>query len=234
MGQEAREAEAVCLNKGQTSVTVAAVALGAVLLTAGGFLVTWGLHDGSGSASVKYPPPEAQVIPRDVGTSVPVPTVKPTARPMAGSDPVRIEIPKLALDAPVMRLGLNEDGTIQVPPLDNHDLAGWYTGSVTPGQNGSSVIIGHVDNYAGASVFYAIKNLKPGDRVSVERADGSTAAFAVDGVLKTAKVAFPSSAVYGNTAYPSLRLVTCGGPFDKATGEYLDNIVVYAHLITSG
>lgn len=229
----ASAAEAVFLNEERASVTVLAVALGAALLATGGFLLVWGTLGASGTA-VRTPPPGAQDIPRDVGTGVPVPVVMPTAPPMPESVPVRIEIAKLAVDAPVMRLGLNKNGTVQVPPLNNHDLAGWYTGSVTPGQDGSSVILGHVDSYEGGSVFYAIKNLKPGDRVSVTRADGSTAAFAVDGVQKVAKVAFPSSAVYGNTAYPSLRLVTCGGPFDQATGEYQDNIVVYAHLAASG
>jgi sortase family protein len=163
-----------------------------------------------------------------------MPVVMPAAPPMPASVPVRIEIAKLAVDAPLMRLGLNKDGTVQVPPLSDHDLAGWYTGSVTPGQDGSSVILGHVDSYSGGSVFFSIKTLKPGDRLAVARADGSTAAFVVDGVQKVAKVAFPSSAVYGNTGYPSLRLITCGGPFDEATGEYQDNIVVYAHLAESG
>jgi sortase (surface protein transpeptidase) len=163
-----------------------------------------------------------------------MPLLMVTAPPMPASVPVRIEIAKLGVDAPVTALGLNPDGTVQVPPLSNHNLAGWYTGSVTPGQEGSAVILGHVDSYAGASVFYAIKNLAPGDQVSIVRADGSTAVFAVDSVQMVAKVAFPSGSVYGNTAYPSLRLITCGGPFDAATGEYKDNIVVYAHLTASG
>ena len=231
MGQGA--AEAVSLTKGGAAVTVLAVALGLLLLAGGGFLLVWGPLGESGTA-VRLPPPGAQDIPRDVGTSVPAPIVVPTAPPMSASVPVRIEIAKLAVDAPVMRLGLNKDGTVQVPPLGDHDLAGWYTGSVTPGQDGSSVILGHVDSYSGGSVFFSIKTLKPGDRLTVARADGSTAAFVVDGVQKVAKVAFPSSAVYGNTAYPSLRLITCGGPFDEATGEYQDNIVVYAHLAASG
>jgi hypothetical protein len=226
-------AEAVSLTKGGAAVTVLAVALGALLLAGGGFLLVWGPLGGSGT-TVRLPPPGAQDIPRDVGTSVPVPVVMPAAPPMPASVPVRIEIAKLAVDAPLMRLGLNKDGTVQVPPLSDHDLAGWYAGSVTPGQDGSSVILGHVDSYSGGSVFFSIKNLKPGDRMTVARADGSTAAFVVDGVQKAEKVAFPSSAVYGNTAYPSLRLVTCGGPFDEATGEYQDNIVVYAHLAASG
>jgi len=225
-------AEAVFLTKLRASVTVLAVVLAVVLLTAGGFLLVWGLAGGPDTAG-RFPPPAAQEIPRDVSTTAPAPVAMITAPPMAAAVPVRIEIAKLDVDAPVMQLGLNQDGTVQVPPLNDHDLAGWYTGSVTPGQDGSSVILGHVDSYEGASVFFAIKNLNPGDLVTIVRADGSTAIFAVDGVQKVAKVAFPSSAVYGNTAYPSLRLVTCGGPFNSATGEYQDNIVVYAHLAGS-
>jgi hypothetical protein len=209
------------------------VALGAVLCAAGSFVLVWGLSGWSDSM-VRQPPPAAQAIPVDVGTEVPAPVAVQTALPLAASVPVRIEIARLGVDAPVMRLGRSADGTVQVPPLDDHNLAGWYTGSVMPGQDGSSVILGHVDSYAGASVFFTIKDLQPGDLVDVVRADGSTAVFAVDGVQKVAKVTFPAGTVYGNTAYPSLRLVTCGGPFNAATGEYQDNIVVYAHLVPSG
>jgi LPXTG-site transpeptidase (sortase) family protein len=195
------------------------------VLGAGGFLVVRGLSDGSAQ-----PPAAASQIPSNVGTAVPTPAGRPTAAPLAASTPVRIEIPSIDVDAPVMRLGLNSDGSIQVPPLTNHNLTGWYDGSVTPGQDGSSVIIGHVDYLSGISVFYYIKTLRPGDTIKVVRADGSTAVFTVDGVQKVVKTTFPTSAVYGNVSYPSLRLVTCGGPFDSATGQYLDNIVVYAHL----
>jgi sortase (surface protein transpeptidase) len=80
-------------------------------------------------------------------------------------------------------------------------------------------------------VFYYLKNLRAGDRVYVTLADGRVATFAVDGVQKVAKDAFPTASIYGKADYPSLRLVTCGGPFDKATGHYVDNIIVYAHLI---
>jgi sortase (surface protein transpeptidase) len=117
-----------------------------------------------------------------------------------------------------------------VPPLDNHNLAGWYDRSVTPGAKGTSVILGHVDDYAGPSVFFNIKNLKAGDAVDVTRADGETAVFDVDGVQKATKAHFPTSDVFGNVPYAALRLVTCGGPFDPKTGEYLDSIIVYAHL----
>ena len=200
---------------------------GLILLAVGGLVV---LHAMAGGVSL--PPASAQQIPVTVGTAVPAPVgLSHMAPPLPPSTPVRIEIPALAVNAPVMRLGRNSDGTVQVPPLDNHDLAGWYGGSVTPGQAGSSVILGHVDSYAGPSVFFSIKNLLRGDQIDVVRADGTVAAFAVDGVQKVAKVVFPTSAVYGSVPYPGLRLVTCGGPFDAGRGQYLDNIVVYAHLI---
>ena len=131
-----------------------------------------------------------------------------------------------------MRLGRAADGSVQVPPLASHDLAGWYDRSVTPGQDGTSIILGHVDTVTGSSVFYSIKDLTRGKRVEVVRADGKTATFSVDGVQEVAKATFPSAEIYGNTRYPELRLITCGGPFDTATRQYLDNIVVYTHLVS--
>jgi sortase (surface protein transpeptidase) len=201
--------------------------IGALLAVAGVFVITRALTRGAGAL-----PAAALVIPANVGTAVPSPSVVPTAAPLAASAPVRIEIPVLGVSAPVMRLGLNGDGTVQVPPLGNHNLAGWYDGSVTPGQRGSSIILGHVDSYTGISVFFYIKNLRPGDQIKIARADGSTAVFAVDGVQKVKKSTFPTHAIYGNVSYPGLRLITCGGPFDTGAGQYLDNIVVYSHLIS--
>jgi LPXTG-site transpeptidase (sortase) family protein len=130
-----------------------------------------------------------------------------------------------------MEVGQNADGTVQVPPLDEHNLTGWYRYGPAPGQRGPAVILGHVDSLTGISVFYYLKDLRAGDRVYVTLADGKVATFAVDGVQKVAKDAFPTASIYGKADYPSLRLVTCGGPFDKATGHYVDNIIVYAHLI---
>ena len=201
-----------------------ATLLGVLLLLAGGFVAFWAIAGPSG------PPAEAQAIPVTIGTAVPEVNGSPVAQPLAPSVPVRIKIPAIAVDAPVMKLGLNADGTVEVPPLDNHDLAGWYTGSVTPGAQGAAVMLGHVDSWSGGSVFFKIKNLKHGDKVDVSRANGSTAVFTVDGLQKAVKVAFPTSQVYGSPGYPALRLITCGGPFDAATGSYLDNIIVYAHL----
>ena len=200
--------------------------VGLVLVAVGAFIVAHALGTGS-----KLPPAAAQEIPATVGTSVPfAPNPASVVAPLPASSPMTIEIPAIKVDAPVTRLDLNANGTIQVPPLSDHNLAGWYDRSVMPGAKGTSVILGHVDDYAGPSVFYNIKNLRKGEAIYVNRADGVTAEFAVDGVQKAAKTNFPTSDVYGNVPYPALRLVTCGGPFDAKSGQYLDSIVVYAHL----
>jgi sortase (surface protein transpeptidase) len=200
--------------------------VGLVLVAVGAFIVAHALSAGS-----KLPPAAAQEIPVTVGTKVPfAPNPASVAAPLRTSTPMTIVIPAIGVNAPVTHLDLNTDGTIQVPPLNDHNLAGWYDRSVTPGAKGTSVIIGHVDDYAGPSVFYDIKNLRKGEAIDVVRADGTTAVFAVDGVQKAVKTNFPTSDVYGNVPYPALRLVTCGGPFDAKSGEYLDSIVVYAHL----
>ena len=201
--------------------------VGLVLVAIGAFVVAHALTAGS-----QLPPAAAQDIPKSVGTSVPfAPDAAAVGAPLPASTPMTIEIPAIKVDAPVTRLGLNADGSVQVPPLDNHNLAGWYDRSVTPGAKGTSVILGHVDDYAGPSVFFNIKNLQKGDKIDVVRADGTTAVFEVDGVQKATKTNFPTSDVYGNVPYPALRLVTCGGPFDSQSGQYLDSIVVYAHLV---
>lgn len=207
---------------------LAALALGVAMVAAGAFAVVVALNGGPGHQMGG----EATQIPSWVGDSPPKLASAPRAAPLPPSEPVRIEIPSLGVNAPVMRLGQDPDGAVQVPPLGNRNLAGWYDRTVLPGQAGTSVILGHVDNFTGTSVFFSIKLLRPGDTVKVVRADGKTAEFSVDGVQKVAKATFPSSAIYGNTRYPGLRLITCGGPFDSATRQYLDNIVVYSHLVS--
>ncbi len=161
---------------------------------------------------------------------MPQPGSAPTAAPMAASRPVRIEIPRLDVDEPVMRLGLAATGTAEVPPLANHNLAGWYDGSVTRGRKAPRSSWGTSIRSPGISVFFYIKTLRPGNKIEIVRANGSTAVSTVDGVQKVVKASFPTSDVYGNVGYPGLRLVTCGGPFNTATRQYLDNVVVYAHL----
>jgi sortase (surface protein transpeptidase) len=203
-------------------------ALAAAVACAGGASVAaFGVFDG--------PPAHAGAtyIPPSITTVAPRLASDPGARPLARSAPVRIRIPGIGVNAPVMKLGRDADGTVQVPPLAEHNLTGWYRYGPSPGQRGPAVILGHVDSTTGISVFYYLRNLHAGDTVYVTLADGKVAAFAVDGLQRVAKDAFPTASVYGKAGYPSLRLITCGGPFDQATGHYTDNIIVYAHLAGS-
>jgi sortase (surface protein transpeptidase) len=108
--------------------------------------------------------------------------------------------------------------------------AGWYQHSVTPGQVGPPVILGHVDSTSGPGIFYRLGSLRPGDTVTITRADGKTVTFVITGVRQYAKTAFPTLDVYGNTTVPTIRLVTCGGTFDSVTHHYLSNIVAYGEL----
>jgi sortase (surface protein transpeptidase) len=203
-------------------------ALAAAVACAGGASVTaFGLFDGAPAHA------GATYIPPSITTVAPRLASDPRARPLARSAPVKIRIPGIAVNAPVMKLGRDADGTVQVPPLAEHNLTGWYRYGPSPGQRGPAVILGHVDSTAGISVFYYLRNLHAGDKVYVTLADGKVATFAVDGLQRVAKDAFPTASVYGKARYPSLRLITCGGPFDQATGHYLDNIIVYAHLVGS-
>jgi sortase (surface protein transpeptidase) len=171
-------------------------------------------------------------LPKGASTA-PAPAVGPHSgsrtAPLARSVPVRIMIPAIAVNASVIGLGLNADDTIQVPPLAEHNVTGWYEYGPTPGQQGPAVILGHVDSATGPSVFYKLKDLHKGETVYVTLADGQRPAFTVDGIQVAAKDRFPTSAVYGQVAYQGLRLITCGGPFDTASGHYLDNIIVYAN-----
>ena len=156
------------------------------------------------------------------------------AAALARSNPRRLTVPAIGISTPVMQLGLNADGTVEVPPLSRNSPAGWYRYSATPGESGSSVMLGHIDSAAyGPSVFFRLAALHPGDEVDVARADGRVAVFRVDRVAQYPKTSFPTQLVYGATAYPSLRLVTCGGRFDAGARSYDDNIVVYATLTAS-
>ncbi|MBO0801922.1 MAG: class F sortase [Nocardiopsaceae bacterium] len=147
------------------------------------------------------------------------------------STPVSISVPSIGVHSKLLHLGLNSDGTIQVPALPaKANLAAWYKHSATPGQIGTSVIEGHVDSYAGPAVFFRLGALRPGDTIDVTLADGVTAIFRVTGVREYPKVHFPARAIYGTTNYAALRLITCGGTFDYATGHYLSSTVVFASL----
>lgn len=145
------------------------------------------------------------------------------------SAPVRIRIPAIKVDSSLMRLGLKADGSLQVPPRGFP--AGWYTGSPTPGELGPAVIVGHVDWAGSAGVFYRLHSLRVGDRITVVRANGSSAVFRVNKVAHYSKQAFPTALVYGNISYAGLRLITCGGSFDQAKHSYVQDVVVFAALV---
>ena len=150
------------------------------------------------------------------------------------SVPVSLTIPAIGVNSSLLHLGLNADGTMQVPSLvTSADEAAWYKYSATPGQVGSSVIEGHVDSYHGAAVFYRLGALSPGDTIDVRLADGVTAIFRVTGVREYLKSDFPAKEIYGTTNYAALRLITCGGVFDYATKHYLSSTVVFASLVSS-
>ncbi|MFG3247719.1 class F sortase [Streptomyces sp. NPDC048187] len=196
---------------------LAAVALAVLLAGCGG-----GQGDGDAvrpaTAAAAPPPASASVRP---------------VRPLARSVPVRLRIPAIGVDTPVMSLGLASDGTVEVPPVTDDDRAGWYRHSPTPGQVGPSVLLGHVTvGRYGDGVFRQLARLHRGDRIEARLENGSTAGFTVTALRTVAKADFPTDDVYGDVAGPELRLITCGGPRDGE--EYRDNVIVFARLSATG
>ncbi len=174
-------------------------------------------------------------LPGPSSTTAPSSTTPPSTTRAAAptqAPPTQIAIPSIGVHSKVQVLGLQSDGALQVPqPGPHYDQAAWCDCSPNPGQQGPSVIIGHVDSAAsGPSVFFRLGALTPGATVTVTHADGVTDTFRVNGVRRFAKDHFPTELVYGNTPDPQLRLITCGGSFDDATGHYVDDIVVFATL----
>jgi sortase (surface protein transpeptidase) len=163
----------------------------------------------------------------------PVPAGRWAAAPSATAGqvakPVRLSIPAIGVRTRLIRLGLTSAGTLQVPGTTA--VAGWYTGSPRPGAPGAAVIAGHIDSYLGPGVFFRLRLLHRGERVYVRRADGTLAVFRVTSVRSYPKTRFPTNAVYGPVPNAQLRLITCGGTFDPATGHYLSNTIVYASLV---
>ncbi|ARF82179.1 class F sortase [Kitasatospora aureofaciens] len=220
---------------------------GGMATAAAGLLLIYNAVDtgpGPGSIAGKAAPPTA------VAPAVPVPSATaakpaaPTARPAAPaaipgapalkrSKPTRLRIPQIGVEAPFTELTLNPAGQLNPPPPDNKNLVGWYRDGVTPGERGSAVVAGHVDTTKGPAVFLLLSLLVPGNKVEVSREDGTVAVFNVDSVQTFAKDAFPDQKVYGKTPDAQLRLITCGGAYDKKRRDYLDNVVVFAHLESS-
>ncbi|MEU1123745.1 class F sortase [Streptomyces sp. NPDC005899] len=149
--------------------------------------------------------------------------------PLVHSRPLKVAIPAIFIEAPVIGLGLDGKGRLGAPPLNRPALAGWYEKGPSPGEAGTSLIVGHRDTRTGPAIFLNLNALRRGDKVTVVRADRKTAVFTVDAVKTYTKEKFPDGKVYGATGRPELRLLTCGGRFDKKAG-YSANVVVFAHL----
>ncbi|WP_436705071.1 class F sortase [Geodermatophilus sp. CPCC 205761] len=156
---------------------------------------------------------------------------RPDAPPLPASRPVRVRIPVLGVTSSIMDLDLQADGSMELPP--GAYPVGWYNRSSTPGEVGPAVIVGHVDWHGDRGAFYGLRAMRPGDRVVVDRADGTTATFRVDRVARYAKDDFPTGEVYGDVGWSALRLITCGGRFDRKTGDYEDNVIVFARLVSA-
>ncbi len=173
--------------------------------------------------TVEAPAPPLVVVPEPAR-----PVVAPEpARPVVAPDGVRI--PAIGVDAPLIPLGLNPDRTLAVPTKAK--IAGWYTGAPTPGEVGPAIVVGHVDWRGELGVFKRLDQLRPGDQVEFSSGDDVTTTFAVTRSERVSKEAFPTQRVYGDTAGPELRLITCGGVFDRSSGHYRDNVIVYANVV---
>ncbi|QTD98389.1 class F sortase [Streptomyces cyanogenus] len=148
------------------------------------------------------------------------------------SPPLRIRIPAIRVNAPLIGLALTRSGSLDAPPAKEKNLAGWYEAGTTPGETGTAIVAGHVDNTEGPAVFYDLGALKRGARIEVDRRDGTVAVFTVDAVEVYSARAFPDDKVYGAAPRPELRVITCGGGYSRTTG-YQGNVVVFAHLTGS-
>ncbi|MGH7196041.1 MAG: class F sortase [Candidatus Saccharimonadales bacterium] len=161
----------------------------------------------------------------------PATVVKKTEYSLPRSIPTHIAIPAVNISANIISVGRDSSGAIQMPPILATHTTGWYHYSPTPGQIGPAVIVGHVDNYQTVSVFWRLRYLKPGNIITINRADGSIVKFKVTALKQFAQADFPTEKVYGNINHAGLRLITCGGSFSHQTGSYNQNTVVYATIV---
>ncbi|MEU3775440.1 class F sortase [Streptomyces sp. NPDC032472] len=168
--------------------------------------------------------------------SVPVPGLPAAHPPLQPSEPVRIDVPSLGIQAAVMPRGLDPQGALDPPPYDRPGLVGWWSGGAKPGEEGVALLVGHVDTASKPAVFYGLSSAKPGGKVRVVRADGRVAEFTIDDVRVHERAGFDADKAYGSRVpgRAELRLVTCGGTYDKAAGQYTANVVVSAYLTGTG
>lgn len=200
------------------------------------WIVAWGMCTAAALAGILLiilggeRPLPAIAAPSRAATAIAAPVQSLPSPAVAYAKPAWIRIPAIGVSAPVTSVGLNPDGTLQVPPLTDRNLAAWYQKGAAPGQDGPAIIVGHVDSYLGPSVFFKLHLLLPGDTIEVNRQHGPGLVFTVTRLRQVPKTGFPSRSVYGPVSYPALRLITCGGAFDDTRGSYEDNVIVYASL----
>lgn len=189
-----------------------------------GFLLVFNAFD---TSAEPQPQPQARAA---VTAPAAPPKSHTTDLALPRSEPVRISIPEIAVDAPFTPLAIGPSGQLNAPPPEDDNLVGWFADGATPGERGTAIVAGHVDTKTGPAVFLRLDNLKKGSTVNITRKDGVVATFKVDSVETFSKAAFPSDRVYSDTPTPQLRLITCGGAYDKAKQDYVDNVVAFAHL----
>ncbi len=155
--------------------------------------------------------------------------IRKNVQPAIDVLPAFVRVRSIGVTSPLVQLGLELDGSLEVPV--DFATAGWYSGGPVPGANGPSVIAGHIDSYTGPAIFSKLSQITPDDIIDVTRTDGLRVTFSVERIDQYPKAYFPTDLVYGPTDTPELRLITCGGVFNKNTGSYQDNVVVYARLV---
>jgi sortase (surface protein transpeptidase) len=200
----------------------AAALIGGIVVAAAG-LTGLALASQTGRPAAPAAKPTFAAVPLGRQEPAPQPQIRPVAKP------VGLIVPAIGVRSGLVRLGLTSSGQLQVP--SSTAVAGWYTGSARPGAIGAAVIVGHVDSVSGPGIFYQLDTMRPGEKIYVRRADGSLAVFQVTSVRSYLKSEFPTLTVFGPVPYAELRLITCGGTFDWATGHYLSNTIVYASLV---
>jgi len=182
---------------------------------------------GSSSPPVRNPigPPGASQT-----AALPAPSDLPTDQGPQLPVGMSVEIPSIGVKSELIGLHIQPDGYLGVPA--DFGVAGLWTEGAVPGTAGPAIVVGHVNSVKGPAVFSRLNDLRPGATVVIRKADGSALTYAVERSDQYAKSSFPTEVVYGATAGPTLRLITCGGTFDRARREYTDNVVVFAHLVT--
>ncbi|WP_328745910.1 class F sortase [Streptomyces sp. NBC_00285] len=185
--------------------------------------------DGQDTVAAGAPGAEAAGGPTPSARPARRPTRTPPPRPLPRSRPTSFRIPSLGIGAPITGIALIKGRELATPPVDKPKLVGWYEGGPTPGESGTAIAVGHRDTRTGPAVFAALAQVKPGNVIEAGRADGRTAVYTVDRVKVFDKAGFPDKEVYGPVRRPELRVITCGGFFNRRTG-YSSNVVVFAHL----